>query len=188
MRPVGEAFGRFARRIRFRLGSMRSGLWFARAAQDWVLSPSCLGYDQLMILFGLVNRLNRPHRMSRSLRASRGLRDLAALTARRNLWPRATTLEPPPPPPPPPAPPARTPPGYAIRRNVNLVMLHVSVADEHGQFVSRADRGNFRLFEDNVEQKIECGAPGRRAGKHRFADRQQRKHGDKRAKVKRSGP
>ena len=112
-----------------------------------------------MILFGLVNRLNRPHRLNRPM--SRSLRlpvvcaivllSLLGATSGRAQQPSA----PPPPPPPPPAPPARTPPGYAIRRDVNLVMLHVSVADEHGQFVPGLTGSNFRLFEDNVEQKID---------------------------------
>jgi Ca-activated chloride channel family protein len=64
---------------------------------------------------------------------------------------------PPPPPAPPPPPPApeHAPAGYAIQRDVNLVLLHVSVEDENGQFVPGLAAKNFRIFEDNVEQKID---------------------------------
>ena len=58
------------------------------------------------------------------------------------------------PPPPPPEPPAHAPAGYSIQSDVNLVMLHVSVEDAKGQFVPGLAGSNFRLFEDNVEQKI----------------------------------
>src|SRR5205085_5297906 len=50
--------------------------------------------------------------------------------------------------------PAQVPAGYAIQRDVNLVVLHVSVVDEHGQFVPGLLQQNFRVFENNVEQKI----------------------------------
>ncbi len=33
-------------------------------------------------------------------------------------------------------------------------MLHVTVADERGEFVSDLTQGNFRVFEQNIEQKI----------------------------------
>src|ERR1700680_4650064 len=58
------------------------------------------------------------------------------------------------PPPPPPEPPAHAPAGYSIQSDGNLVMLHVSVEDTNGQFVPGLAASNFRLFEDNVEQKI----------------------------------
>jgi Ca-activated chloride channel homolog len=45
-------------------------------------------------------------------------------------------------------------PGYAIEKNVNLVVLHVSVLDNHGDFVSGLQESNFRVFEDKVPQKI----------------------------------
>jgi len=35
-----------------------------------------------------------------------------------------------------------------------LVVLHVTVADDHGQFVPNLQEGNFRVFEQNVEQRI----------------------------------
>jgi Ca-activated chloride channel family protein len=63
----------------------------------------------------------------------------------------------PPPPQPEPQQAPEPPPlqsGYTIQRSVDLVVLHVSVTDEHGQFVSGLKEGNFRVFEDNSEQKI----------------------------------
>jgi Ca-activated chloride channel family protein len=44
--------------------------------------------------------------------------------------------------------------GYTIQRSVDLVVLHVSVTDERGQFVGGLKEENFRVFEDNSEQKI----------------------------------
>jgi Ca-activated chloride channel homolog len=60
----------------------------------------------------------------------------------------------------PPPPPGYTPPGQApshdnrIKAATDLVVLHVTVADERGQFVEDLNEGNFRVFEQNVEQKI----------------------------------
>ena len=45
--------------------------------------------------------------------------------------------------------------GYTIQRDVNLVLLRVSVVDANGQFVPGLKPENFRLFEDGVEQKID---------------------------------
>ena len=60
------------------------------------------------------------------------------------------------PPPEEPAPDANPiPSGYTIQRDVNLVLLRVSVVDSKGQFVPDLKPENFRLFEDNVEQKID---------------------------------
>jgi Ca-activated chloride channel homolog len=63
------------------------------------------------------------------------------------------------PPPPEPEPQQQTPEpplqsGYTIQRSVDLVVLHVSVTDEHGQFVPGLTEENFRVFEDDSEQKI----------------------------------
>lgn len=44
--------------------------------------------------------------------------------------------------------------GYTIQRSVDLVVLHVSVTDEHGQFVPGLKDENFHVFEDDSEQKI----------------------------------
>ena len=59
-----------------------------------------------------------------------------------------------------PAPPSPTqqksqePSGYAIQRDVNLVVLHASVVNARGQFVPGLKQESFRVFEDKVEQKI----------------------------------
>src|ERR1043165_3459750 len=52
----------------------------------------------------------------------------------------------PPPPSPEPEKPVAVPNGYTIERDVNLVVLHVSVLDEAGQFVPGLLQGNFRIF------------------------------------------
>jgi Ca-activated chloride channel homolog len=65
---------------------------------------------------------------------------------------------PPPPPPSPPEQPVPEPPlksAYTIERSVDLVVLHVSVSDERGQFVPGLTAENFRVFEDDVQQKID---------------------------------
>jgi Ca-activated chloride channel homolog len=57
----------------------------------------------------------------------------------------------------PPPPPGYKPPevhGNQIRIGTELVVLHVTVADERGQFVADLNEGNFKVFEQNVEQKI----------------------------------
>ena len=41
-----------------------------------------------------------------------------------------------------------------IKSDVDLVVLHVTVADERGEFVPDLREGNFRVFEQNIEQKI----------------------------------
>ena len=56
------------------------------------------------------------------------------------------------PPPPEPPPVEKTPP---IRTNVNLVLLHVSVVDAQGQFFPGLAARDFRVFEDDAEQKID---------------------------------
>jgi len=60
--------------------------------------------------------------------------------------------QPPPPPNAPQAPPSAG--GYTIHSNVNLVLLHVSVLDEHGAFVPGLKQEDFRVFEDRAEQKL----------------------------------
>jgi VWFA-related protein len=55
----------------------------------------------------------------------------------------------------PPPPPQESPSGgYAIQRDVNLVVLHASVVNSRGQFVPGLQQDNFRVFEDKVEQKL----------------------------------
>ena len=78
----------------------------------------------------------------------------------------------------PPAPPNPAPglrrrrAGYAIQREVNLVVLHASVLNDRGEFVPGLKEDNFRVLEDKVEQKLSVFQAGRRAGQHRPGDRQ----------------
>ncbi len=65
---------------------------------------------------------------------------------------QVSSLPGPQPPPPPPQLKDQTHPG--IRVSTDLVLLHVTVTDEHGQFVPGLKQNNFRVFEDRVEQKI----------------------------------
>jgi VWFA-related protein len=44
--------------------------------------------------------------------------------------------------------------GYRMRSDVNLVLLHMSVLDENGQFVPDLTAMDFRVYEDNALQKI----------------------------------
>jgi VWFA-related protein len=54
-----------------------------------------------------------------------------------------------------PPPPQQAPSGgYAIQRDVNLVVLHASVINARGQFVPGLQQEHFRVFEDKVEQKL----------------------------------
>lgn len=50
--------------------------------------------------------------------------------------------------------PAESSPDYSIRKDVNLVVLHVSVVNDRGQFVPGLKEDEFRVLEDKVEQKI----------------------------------
>jgi Ca-activated chloride channel family protein len=45
-------------------------------------------------------------------------------------------------------------PDYAIKKDVSLVVLHVSVVNDRGQFVPGLKEGDFRVAEDKVDQKI----------------------------------
>src|SRR5579863_1166281 len=55
----------------------------------------------------------------------------------------------------PPAPPTQPgSAGHKLTTNVELVVLHVTVADDKGQFVSDLQQGNFKVYEDKVEQKV----------------------------------
>ncbi|HUO35992.1 MAG TPA: VWA domain-containing protein [Candidatus Acidoferrum sp.] len=60
-------------------------------------------------------------------------------------------------PPPPPgyaSPQSQKPSDHSIKSRVDLVVLHVSVDDSRGQFFPGLTAGNFRVFEDRVEQNI----------------------------------
>jgi Ca-activated chloride channel family protein len=65
------------------------------------------------------------------------------------------------------APPQPTPPpgtssspqkSERIRISTDLVVLHATVTDDHGQFVNGLKESNFRVFEDKVEQKVSAFA------------------------------
>lgn len=59
-------------------------------------------------------------------------------------------------PPPPPGynAPGQQEKGTSIKANVDLVVLHVTIADEAGQFVGDLKRNDFRVFENKIEQSI----------------------------------
>lgn len=54
----------------------------------------------------------------------------------------------------PPPPPGAPKQGSRIKSDVDLVVLHVTVADDRGEFVPDLKAGNFRVFEQNIEQRI----------------------------------
>jgi Ca-activated chloride channel homolog len=64
------------------------------------------------------------------------------------------------------APPQPPPPGATqsnqksehIRISTDLVVLHATVTDDHGQFIPGLKESNFRVFEDKVEQKVSAFA------------------------------
>jgi Ca-activated chloride channel family protein len=70
------------------------------------------------------------------------------------------TLAPPQPPPPPGASSSnqKSEQGQHIRVSTDLVVLHATVTDDHGQFVPGLKQSNFRVFEDKVEQKVSAFA------------------------------
>jgi len=71
---------------------------------------------------------------------------------------RAQQPSQPQPPPPPSQPPASRPvtqgTGYSIQRDVNLVVLHVSVLNQRGEFVPGLTQDLFHVYEDRAEQMI----------------------------------
>ena len=67
----------------------------------------------------------------------------------------------PPPPPPPPKAAGQQAPSNRLRSESDLVVLHVTVADDRGAFVPELKEGNFRIFEQNIEQKISVFSRGR---------------------------
>jgi Ca-activated chloride channel homolog len=68
--------------------------------------------------------------------------------AQNPLAPLSQTPSPPPPPQQP------TPSGSRLKASVDLVVLHVTVTNSAGQFVSDLKEGNFRVSEDKIEQKV----------------------------------
>ncbi len=51
-------------------------------------------------------------------------------------------------------PPARKPKGFTIGVNVDLVVVHTTVLDKNGHFVSGLKKDNFKLFEDGIAQNV----------------------------------
>ena len=45
-------------------------------------------------------------------------------------------------------------PGKAIRTDVDLALVNVTVTDPYNRLVTGLDKENFRVFEDNVEQEV----------------------------------
>jgi Ca-activated chloride channel family protein len=53
-----------------------------------------------------------------------------------------------------PAPPEQTPQGHRLKADVDLVVLHVTVTDQRGEFVENLDRNEFEVFEDKIQQNV----------------------------------
>jgi Ca-activated chloride channel homolog len=53
-----------------------------------------------------------------------------------------------------PPPPPQKQGGFKIGVNVDMVLMHTSVYDKNGHFVSGLKKDNFKLFEDGIEQEI----------------------------------
>jgi Ca-activated chloride channel homolog len=68
--------------------------------------------------------------------------------------PPADTRSAPPAPPAPPPPPAQGSDDYAIKSQVNLIVLRVSVLDERGKFVPGLKEEDFKVLENKVDQKL----------------------------------
>ena len=71
-----------------------------------------------------------------------------------NESPLPPSTAPAPPPPPGYNPPGQEEKGASIKSSVDLVVLHVTIADEAGQFVGDLKKGDFRVFENKMEQNI----------------------------------
>jgi hypothetical protein len=95
-------------------------------------------------------RTDQTDRQNFGLRPAVFLRALLLISV---VWAYGHAQQPvrPSPPPPEPPPPQNTPEpplqsAYTIQRSVDLVVLHVSVTDERGQFVPGLKEENFRVF------------------------------------------
>jgi Ca-activated chloride channel homolog len=55
---------------------------------------------------------------------------------------------------PPPPPPVTQEPNHSIKQNVDMVVLHATVTNSHGEFVENLKKSNFKVYEDKVEQTI----------------------------------
>ena len=79
---------------------------------------------------------------------------LAALCGQRAAFAQIPFPNPQPPPPGEVAKPSSGQQGGSIKVTVNLVVLHTSVLDKGGKFVDDLKQENFRVFEENAEQKL----------------------------------
>jgi len=57
-------------------------------------------------------------------------------------------------PPPPPTPGQQAGSDHKLKQATELVVLHVTVADDRGQFVADLPKGNFKVYEQNIEQNL----------------------------------
>jgi len=53
-----------------------------------------------------------------------------------------------------PPPPGQEPQGHHLKSDVDLVVLHVTVTDQKGEFVENLNRNEFQIFEDKIPQSI----------------------------------
>jgi Ca-activated chloride channel homolog len=53
-----------------------------------------------------------------------------------------------------PPPPETTPQGHRLKSDVDLVVLHVTVTDQKGEFVPDLTRNEFQVFEDKIQQNV----------------------------------
>ncbi len=44
--------------------------------------------------------------------------------------------------------------GHHIKQNVDMVVVHATVTDDRGEFISDLSQDNFRVYEDKIEQRI----------------------------------
>jgi Ca-activated chloride channel homolog len=54
----------------------------------------------------------------------------------------------------PPPPPVPSPQGHRLKSDVDLVVLHVTVTDQKGDFVPDLTRNEFQIFEDKIQQNV----------------------------------
>jgi len=53
-----------------------------------------------------------------------------------------------------PPPPGQEQQGHHLKSDVDLVVLHVTVTDQKGEFVENLNRNEFQIFEDKIQQNI----------------------------------
>jgi VWFA-related protein len=108
------------------------------------------------LLYGMARKTKIGSSTHRALRGAAAIALLACGAALASAWPRQSSVTPPPPAPQSqPAPPAQSEQGPAILRvRTQEVLVPVLVRNRSGDPVLNLVQKDFRLFEDNVEQKI----------------------------------